>query len=347
MKRVRGTNRLEGGVVPDSFAPRNSTRHLFQPLPMADGSPSPCWLCADAPCAKFAQEEVGRPLPIEAPLNPDSSVCPTDALSIGVGGLPVVDQQVCIGCGLCVIRCPVGAIHLDKRSAVAVVSGPATGKSTSPVEFELERALAENSLDPESAPFLDADLASVQVERTMHIQLGPRPAAALRRLVRNAFLLDGAPTRMSNPGDNSAWAEVATAAMDRIHARATVGAVQIEAGSLSLDAHRRLLAGTAVAISRWGVSKADLVPIIVVVAQPNLRTDYYRILSDVRKYLDMRIRTVPLAVLYLGIRDRGNKLLGTIQSGAYVDSDDPSNEQWAQGAFGASSGSVPGLSPIK
>ncbi|NLP36893.1 MAG: RnfABCDGE type electron transport complex subunit B [Firmicutes bacterium] len=39
-------------------------------------------------------------------------VCPTDAISMGENGLPVVDKDLCIGCSICVKECPRQVLEL-------------------------------------------------------------------------------------------------------------------------------------------------------------------------------------------------------------------------------------------
>jgi len=43
-------------------------------------------------------------------------VCPFDAIHIGEKGLPVVDEEKCTGCGICVRECPKNVLKLISRS---------------------------------------------------------------------------------------------------------------------------------------------------------------------------------------------------------------------------------------
>ena len=42
-------------------------------------------------------------------------VCPVGAITEG-GGLPLRNDEICLGCGLCVSACPEGALHMEVRS---------------------------------------------------------------------------------------------------------------------------------------------------------------------------------------------------------------------------------------
>ena len=48
------------------------------------------------------------------PCNPCEAVCPTDAISLGgnINGIPHVDYEKCVGCAMCVMKCPGLAIFM-------------------------------------------------------------------------------------------------------------------------------------------------------------------------------------------------------------------------------------------
>lgn len=319
---------------------------MFRPLQLIDPANSGCWNCADTPCIRFNQNELNRKIAIPSPSNPELRVCPTDALQQGEGG-PQVDKSNCIGCGLCVVRCPVGAAYLDAESALPVFAELRTGSSVSEPDFARSRDAAMSSISWEAAPFADVDKVVQQL-----VRFRETPKANLqqifRLLVRNSFLASGNVARLSIVGDNSAWAEVAVG-MDPPLSSPVVGAVQIEPDDVGLDAIRRLMAGAAVAISRHGLTKGSLIPIVAVVAQPNSRTDYYRLIADARAYLDIHIRTVPLAMLLLAIRNQSRSFLETLltEDIGLVDVNNPRNEHQVAKLYGTSARTIPGLSPVK
>jgi len=53
------------------------------------------------------------------PCNPCEAACPHNAITVGepITNLPVIDKEKCVGCGLCVAKCPGQAIFLVDQSA--------------------------------------------------------------------------------------------------------------------------------------------------------------------------------------------------------------------------------------
>lgn len=48
------------------------------------------------------------------------AVCPAGAISEADGGVKIVDERKCLGCKLCEIACPVGAITVNPEKHVAI-----------------------------------------------------------------------------------------------------------------------------------------------------------------------------------------------------------------------------------
>lgn len=91
-------------------------------------SGSSCLRCPDEPCIRFGTLESGGGNAI--------AVCPVDAIHHARSdGGPVVSES-CIGCGLCAVRCPVGALRFTFSGRVEVI--PPDPSETTPVESDVE-----------------------------------------------------------------------------------------------------------------------------------------------------------------------------------------------------------------
>ena len=347
MKRVRldrGTNALVW--LPVELPIARSDRSLFGPtyLQFVTGSvPSMCLNCPDTPCSSFTAEEISASVGVETPVAPEGTVCPSGALTITAGRSPEVNADTCIGCGLCVMRCPVGAISLDPGTAVATIQSERNSSFEQvpydPVIFEERRAALERMLSLQPAPFSDAQLVEIQLTNLESRSSSSAYQRMYRLLVRNTFLVLGLPARMKIAGDNNSFTELT------VGINGQIALIEIEPGGDVLDAFRRLLAGIAIVSNRYGVAIAKVMPCIVVSRLPNVRVDYYEAVENAEERIGVAVRSIPIATLLLGIRSSDNRLLDLISNQAVLDSTHPTLVNEVSALWGSISGV--GLSPEK
>jgi Fe-S-cluster-containing hydrogenase component 2 len=93
---------------------------------LADGNEGTgaCLGCTDAPCITKDESELAMGAGLDAfPGDPSLTVCPTKAIELdSASGLAAVDAARCIGCGLCAVRCPYGAIYLTDGAVAHVMT---------------------------------------------------------------------------------------------------------------------------------------------------------------------------------------------------------------------------------
>jgi ferredoxin len=146
-----------------------------------------CLRCPDTPCSTYSLDERGGIAAVAA------DVCPVDALHAGPSGMGVVEG--CVGCGICVLRCGFGAIHLRDGRAEVVLTDDGYVET-----------------DPVSA---SDGRASILIARNVGGDTGSRIVAAIQcnvagerqsifyRFVCSLLTALGLPARLSNAGDTS------------------------------------------------------------------------------------------------------------------------------------------------
>ena len=218
-----------------------------------------CLGCPDSPCTRFTHEELAPTLKLQMPRNPDVSVCPSSAISQEAGNAPRLDSERCTSCGICIARCPVGALHLGNSGVEVSEYG------CDPVPYEETEFLGRRALLSESLRFADQPDEVSLIQRLTEVEkcldTTPESDSVLRMLVRNLLIVVGLPTQLSRTGDNNAVAECVVEVGD------STMLLQVEHGSDLLDSLRRSISTVAVAHSRYGLPTQ---------ARGLLRSDYRR-----------------------------------------------------------------------
>lgn len=257
-----------------------------------------CLHCPDMPCMTYASTELQFSTRNEITYLTDDQVCVFDAMRVRAN-TPLVDTGRCTGCGLCVSRCPAGAISLGEDGKARV--------NASPNRLFVQRAdatLAEfdhtvrQLTHAQTEWVVGKSLTSEYVDKVMKAVLKALRASGTSKnqvnlLVRNLFLALGFPAKVGVQGDTSSRVD-----MVFIHGPVE-GIAEVEMGEDLLDSARRLMADLAIARARQGVATRNVVPVLVCTALPNARSDVYELLSDIKNVLDLQVRVVPVAGLIL------------------------------------------------
>ena len=267
-----------------------------------------CLDCPDSPCSRFTTQQLSSNLYIEVPLAPDPAVCPTNAI-FHEDSFPIIDPDICTACGLCVMRCPVGAIELINNTAVLYTdhSEKLTRRAHEPSEhLNIRGSIAESLCH---SPRVDPELLLTQIHAIRSTDQDK--TALLRLLTRNTFIISGLRVRLTNPGDHNALAECVADHPDIPH----IYLFEIEADMNILDSIRRLLRSIAIAVNRYELTLENITPVIVLTDLPNKRVDYYEVVANIEARLGISIRTITASVLLAQIQSLNVAFINRLQYG--------------------------------
>lgn len=243
-----------------------------------------CLGCHDAPCVEL---EVPQALEHIAmfPSDPVRDVCPTDAISWNtMEDIPTIDTESCIGCGICAVRCPYGAISLSPEGIAVVKSDDFDGITAPSQEIAKPhvKIVREGLLGSITGSFIQ-ELPNV-VENMNDTQK--------TRFVRNMFLMCGVMAHMRRKGDINIR-------MDGIlqFESGQFGVVEIETGENVLENPRTLLEDIAVLHNRFSIDATDILPVSVISRLPNVRSEYYQVIDDIKNVLNIKCHTITLGSL--------------------------------------------------
>ena len=245
-----------------------------------------CLGCHDAPCMELTESDLNLEGKLEVfPGDPVRDVCPSDAISWNEeGDSPVIDTATCIGCGLCAVSCPYGAISLSPDGIAQVERSDPDGITVSDSSFTDGHVISPRIgvLGSISTHF-SSELPEI-VNKLTDIEAA--------RLVRNMLVGCGLRANVRRKGDTNIR-------MDGVLRLASgqIGVVEIERSSAVLDSPRALLEDVAVLHGRFGVQMDEIVPVSILGTLPNSRSEYYQVMDDIEQVLGIRCRTITLGAL--------------------------------------------------
>ena len=112
-------------------------------------------------------------------------------------------------------------------------------------------------------------------------------------LVRNILLTLGTIYNSSKIGDNNFRMD----GLLRNHSQ--LGVCEIEFGSDLLNSPRNILDDIAVISSRYSNNHHTLYPLIISLEFPNTRSEYWRVIQDIKQVLNIKINSISLGALLL------------------------------------------------
>lgn len=247
-----------------------------------------CMGCYNSPCMKLHSSELATPKELETfPGDPDLDVCPTGAISWKEDlSSPAVTADKCIGCGLCAARCPYGAISL-LPSGVAIVHGDDPDSLTT-------AGTDTNEETPQIATAHRGALGKGETPSLFHFpaSVSKLNDNASSLLVRNLLTQVGISCRIRRKGDTNMRIDAVGSLDD-----GRIAVIEIELSNAALESPRALLEDVAVLHGRYKIDVSRIDPISVILSLPNARSEYYQVIDDIYKILEVRCRTITVGAL--------------------------------------------------
>ena len=255
-----------------------------------------CLSCIKPRCMYYSEEEIVSEHFSFFSYDRNAKVCPADAISnITLDNVPSIDTQKCISCGICVFRCPIGAIFLDN------------GRVRVSKNYDLIYSKVEKNMTT-------SDQHSNQVKKLLsisrHINYHKESESFLTNiynkirtydgrsqlpniLARNLMIALGYNCMTRRTGDNSTR-------MDSVFANKEIkGVIEVEFGNDTLDASRGILDDIAILNSRYNFEKKTIIPLVICLSFSNKRQNYYQVVKDIQKIINVRVQTISIGALLL------------------------------------------------
>jgi ferredoxin len=229
----------------------------------------------------------------EFPVDASDSVCPMDAILWERGmQFPLIDEERCINCGICARRCPIGAIY--SNGANAVIHANEDYVEFLPVTHETEKRHRETLLNLKEIKH-DGSFQTVS-ERSLGIVYGKLNEQQTgvqfpNLIVRNFFLVLGNQCIIRRHGD--VYFRIDSIIADK----PVIGVAEVEFHKDTLESPRAILDDIAVLSSRYEIEKTQIKPFIISLEFPNTRTEYWRVIKDIKDVLGVRVHSLTLGAL--------------------------------------------------
>ena len=258
---------------------------------------SACLRCEHPRCMYYTDDELVCTSLEDFPLDLDNSVCPSFAITwLKDNPEPTIDESLCVSCGLCVSRCPVGAISFDATFTPSLNTDSnnehyinSSGKDVFNSMLDIVQSKPRDELlsriNDGHLQIVYSKISNITSDVSLNFP---------NHLIRNILLELGLYSSIRRRGD-------VYVRMDMIFSDDTgfVGVAEIETGNDILNSPRNTLDNIAVLHSRYDIPMDKLLPLIVSFSFPNKRSEYWRVLSDIKNITGLKVSSITLGALLM------------------------------------------------
>ena len=253
-----------------------------------------CIGCTNPQCMRFTPNEIMCDEVKNFPNDQGLNVCAVDAMYWDYKtDTPVVDTEKCINCGVCIRRCPVGAIYFDKTIKVnKTVTDKQIRGSADSATSDLQTQQIEELYNVRRSGVLIAE--SDDLLKSIYEKLSNIRSSYHNPIARNLLISLGCKSATRRIGD-------VYTRMDAVYSAAdgSFGAVEVEFGRDTLDASRGILDDIAVLFTRYGIEKTTNLPLVICLQLPNVRQGYWQVVKDVKAVEEITIGTLTIGAMLL------------------------------------------------
>ncbi len=246
-----------------------------------------CIHCSIPNCIIFKEKYSINEL-LNFPSDKTVNVCPVSAISVGEDGIPIISDK-CISCGLCAIRCPIGAIffkegkfHVNSTNTNIKLCAPE--KALINQQYDQIKAIINNT--KHTGQIINSTIKALEMcYRSLNVIHSPNI------FVRNILLCLNILTMAKRVGD-------VYTRMDLVFKyEKNLGEIEVEFGDDTLSATRRILDDIAILAERYNIKIEDNIPLIVTLYLPHKRQGFWQVVKDVKEVLGIQINTITVGVL--------------------------------------------------
>lgn len=253
-----------------------------------------CLGCLTPRCMYFSESEVCCDAVSNFPYDKSLHVCPVDAIKWDdCVNSPSINNEKCITCGICISRCPVGALFFDGKVNVNLKDSPK--QKDHPVddvclETHRKQIAVLERLGKTGVMITESNKLMENIYR----KLFNIPSNYYNQIGRNLLIALGCKCSMRRIGDVYTRMDAIYSSSDGIF-----GAVEIEFGRDTLDASRGVLDDIAVLYTRYGVDKVTNKALVICLQLPNARQGYWQVVKDIMFVENIKINTITIGALLL------------------------------------------------